>query len=73
MADLAFPIDTNDAVRCLMDGSYEDGLAADTIHVNARASFQFVKVNVAKLCYQISNTKFLTDLFSTEKQVLIKS
>jgi hypothetical protein len=47
--DLTLAVDTNDTVELLVGCSGEDGLARDTIHVDALASLDLVEVDEAKL------------------------
>ena len=45
-----------------MDGRDKDGLSADAVHVDARASLKVVQVEVAKLGDQIDHTVLCTHL-----------
>ena len=45
-----------------MDSSGENGFPTDAVHVNAGATFQVIKMDVAKLCDEVSHTKLFTDL-----------
>lgn len=44
---LSLPVDTNDARSSLMKSGDKDGLPADSVHVDASASFKVVQVDVA--------------------------
>jgi hypothetical protein len=52
---LAFLVNPDDAVRCLVLGSHEDGLAGDTVHIYASARLEIIKVNETVFCHQVDD------------------
>ena len=48
IAHLSFPVDSYDTTGGFVDGSDKDGVTADAVHVNARASLQVVQVDISK-------------------------
>ena len=62
--NLALLVDTNDSVRALMLSSDEDGLARDTVHVDARARLEVVDMDEAVLGDEVDDAVLLRDLHS---------
>ena len=44
--------------------SHEEGLARDTVHVDASTGFEVVEVNKAVFCHKIDNTMLFGNLHS---------
>lgn len=57
-AHLSFPVDSYDATAGLVNGRDKNGVAADTVHVDARASLQVVQVDVSKFGDKINDIIF---------------
>ncbi len=57
--NLAFLVNPDDAVRCLMLGSHEDGLAGDTVHIYASARLEIIEVNDAVFFHQVNDPMLL--------------
>lgn len=62
--NLALAVDTDDTVHLLVGGSGEDGVARDTVHVDALAGLDLVQVNEAELGDEVDDTVLLRDLHS---------
>lgn len=61
---LALFVDTNDTIRRLVLSSDENGLAGDTVHVDACARLKVVEVNEAELGDQVRNAMLFGHLHS---------
>ena len=57
--NLALLVDSDDSIGGLVLSGDEDGLARDTVHIDARASFQVVKVDKAILGDHVDDAVFL--------------
>ena len=57
--DLAPPVDTDDAVACVMLRRHEDGVGADPVLVDQGSGLNVVQVDVSVLCDQIHNVVLL--------------
>ena len=62
LAHLSLAIDAHNAVRRLMHRGDKNGVAADSVHVDASARLQVVEMDVAKLGDEVDDTIFLADL-----------
>lgn len=60
--NLTLLIHTDDTMRSLVFGRYEDGLARNSVHVDARARFEVVEVDEAVFCDQVDNSVLFRDL-----------
>lgn len=62
IAHLSFPIDSYDTTAGLVDGSDKNGVTADAVHVDARASLQVVQMDVSKFGNKINDIVLWTGL-----------
>lgn len=65
---LAFPVDSYDATAGIVHSSHKDSLPTDTVHVDASARLQVVKVDVAKLGDKVDYVVLGTHLERKEGQ-----
>lgn len=59
---LSFPVDTDDARRCLVWSRDKDGLSTDAVHVDAGTRLQVIQVDVAILGDQENHIVLSADL-----------
>ena len=52
-----------------MWSSYKDGFGRYPIHVDADATLDIIKMNVAILRYQVGNSMFLANLVELRKEI----
>lgn len=67
---LSLLVDTNNSVGCLVFGSDEDGLPADTVHVKACPAFKVVQVDEAVFGDEVDDAVLFGDLHSDREVVL---
>ena len=60
--NLTLLVHADDTMRSLMFSRDEDGLAGDSVHVDARAGFEVVEVDETVFCDQVDNSVLFRDL-----------
>ena len=59
---LSLPVHSDDPCRCLVWGRNENGVATDSVHVDARTCLDVVEMNVAVLCDDVDHVVFGANL-----------
>lgn len=59
---MTLAIDTDDTSGCLMFCRDKNGLATDSVHVDACAGLQVIQVHETELCDEVDDAVFLADL-----------
>ena len=59
---LSFTVNTNNSMSLFIRSSNKNSLGADSIHVDANATFDIIKVDVTELGDQVDNAVFRTHL-----------
>lgn len=67
--NLSFAIHTNETAGSIVVRGNENCVATDSVHVDARPSFQVVQMNEAILCHQKNDVIFLANLHCHGKVV----
>lgn len=57
--NLSLVVDANNTISCLVLHCHKDGLARDTIHIDASTRLKVVEMYKTIFCYEINDTMFL--------------